>query len=327
MANYTYTVPDKYANKTIRDIHGDLLNSGLGTGFGSLGTISSFLGIPENQRLQAGQTLTANIPDQYVGSSSEWTGLNTAFQPYVKPSAPAPVTAPVQTPQAFQQEERDRLGEFTDKLGGVDEQLESVRQALGIPQAYQTFSKAGDTARDIAARVEDLPGVLTESARGKDISANQLERMIASQIGELQPSLTGAARGLESSQAGLSNLLSQYGVETANIFTPLEIESGLLGQSISEEFGLFKTQITAALDRELEQMRQTGATDRANIERATRLAEIEQANDEGAFVDLGDRYALVTPFSGQELSSFSKGLAPKLTTLSDEQSGGTWKLT
>lgn len=302
---FFYKVPETFSGKTLAQIGDE-------RGFGNLQGVSSLLGISNAEPLTAGKTFeVAPPPGVDPAGSSEFQVLRNIFEAGLSPE------------ERFQQEQRERLGEFTGRLGEVPDQLAAVRQALRLPEAFETFGQAGTQARELGYLVEDLPQSVQQALSGQGVTAGQIKGRTSAEIQNLQPALTAASRTLESSQAGLSNLLNQYQTETANIFTPLEIEAGLLGDNIAQEFGLFKQKIGADLQRELAQLQETGATDRANIERAIRLAEIEAASEQGEFRDLGDRIALINPFTGQEISSFDKGLAPKrVGTLTEQNPGG-----
>src|SRR3990167_2137673 len=248
-------------------------------------------------------------PGQMARYEREYQGI---ISPGASTSAPASI-------QGFQEEERGRLAEFTGRLGKVPAELEAVRTAVGLPGAYATYGMAGETARKVAQGIQDIPGRVTEAAMGRDVSAWQLERMVAAKTLEAQPTLTEASRGLEAAGAGLQNIISQYGVEAANIFKPYEIEAGLLGDSMKSEFDLLKTQIDADLTREIENLRSKTSITTAELNRATELARVEQATKEGNVVDLGDRYG-VFDYYGNLLKEIRKG---KLTTLG--AGGNEWE--
>ena len=232
--------------------------------------------------------------------------------------APTPAPTPVQPAQDFQKEQRERQDTFFGKLKEVPEQLEAVRNAIGLPQAFESARGFGTAAREIGYQVEDKPDIIRqaiEQGAGGELTAGQIKARTASDVASFLrdslPALRESARGLEAAQQLVSSLANQYQVESSQIFTPLSIEAGLLGESMAQEYGLFKQQIDANLQRELAQLQETGATDRANIQRAIELAKMEQAANEGVVLNLGDRAALVNPTTGEEIKSFALGLAPK----------------
>ena len=231
--------------------------------------------------------------------------------------APTPKPAPVQPVQDFQADQRARQGEFFGRLQAVPEQLEAVRNAIGLPEAFEKARSAGDFASWMGYQVEDQPDIIRqaiEQGAGGELTSSQIKARSASDIANwiqtITPGLRESARGLEKAQALVSSLVSQYQVDREDIFTPLQIEAGLLGESMIQEYGLFKQQIDANLQRELAQLQETGATDRANIQRAIELAKMEQSANEGVVLNLQDRAVLVNPTTGEEIKSFALGLAP-----------------
>lgn len=296
-----FRVPEQFVGKSLSQLAQE------GAQLGRADVLGGFLGIDPSTPFQAGQSFNiGNIPGVDPSGSAELGFITQSFTPEA---------------QAVQQEQRERLGEFTGRLQQVPTQLEAVRQSLGIPQAFETFGAAGQQARDIAGQLRNLPSVQRQATQGFDVSANQLARIIAEQTKQLQPAAETATRGLEASQAGLQNLLTEFASQTEQVFTPFQIEAGLLGDSIAQEFSVFKTQIAADLDKELAQLASQTQLSIADLNRASRLAEIEAASEQGEFRDLGDRLSLINPFTGQEIQSFSKGLAPIRGGVSNPQLG------
>lgn len=280
-----FEVPLEFEGKSLKQIRDE----------GNLAFRPDLLGFDENIPLTAGQTLSFRDDP----GSSEFQFLQSKF---------APVGTAAAT--AFQTEQRVRSDEFIGRIQDIPETLEAARQASGVPGAQALFSEAGQGARDIAGRIRDIPGVQAQAARGFDVTQNQLERIIAQKLIDIQPSAETASRTLESATAGLSEALGDFTARTQGVFSVFELESGVLGESAAQAFGLFKTQISNDLDRELEQMRQTGATDRANIDRAIKLAQLEAASEQGEFRSLGDRVELINPATGEIIETFQIGLAP-----------------
>jgi len=143
-----------------------------------------------------------------------------------------------------------------------------------------------------------MPQAVQQALSGRGVSAGQITGRSAAEIRGLQPALTAASRGLESAGSTLQGLLSQYQTEKADIFTPLQIEGTLISAQSANEYDLMKTQITSALNREITQMQETGATDRANIARAVEMAKLEDKYGGISFQDLGTQLGI---FKGTEL--------------------------
>lgn len=94
MASY-YQVPETLAGKNLRDLASQYnFNPGV---------LSGFLGIGETQPLTSGQTVTANLPQQYVGNSSEYQALGNMFQPGMSPGQQAGQTAQSQLQSSINQ--------------------------------------------------------------------------------------------------------------------------------------------------------------------------------------------------------------------------------
>lgn len=220
---------------------------------------------------------------------------------------------------AFAAQQAAKVDEFRGRLQDIPTSLEAVRQEMGIPEAFQTFGELGEQARGVANVVRDLPQSVQQALAGQGVSAGQIAGRQSAELQALQPTIESVTRGLEAGGAGLQNLLQEFSSRTQATFAPFEIEAGVLGDQIAQEFSLFKTNIQANLDRELAYLSRQTELDLADIEKAIRLAEAEQAASEGVFRDLGDRIALINPFTGDEITSFTKGLSP---TRGSSGSGG-----
>lgn len=274
---------------------------------GDIGTLGNILGISGSTPLTEGQQLITNdLPGINPSGSGEYQLLNKYFTPES--------TYQQNQQDAFTAKQEAKVGAFTDKLNAVPEQLQAVQQALGIPEAYQTYGAAGQEARNVANMVSNIRPTQEITAKQVGISAPNLEKRIAAKTSELQPTLTAASQGLESAGSTLTGLLGQYQTETSNIFTPLQIEAGLLGDTMAQEFDLFKTNIQSSLDRELAQLSSKTSLTIADLNRANDLAKTEAAASQGSFQDLGDRVVLIDPTTGKEIASFNKGKLGSLDT-------------
>ncbi|MHC4453224.1 MAG: hypothetical protein ACYSWS_00835 [Planctomycetota bacterium] len=314
-----FKVPEKYGGMSVRDIHNQLLRSGLGTGVGDLGTFAKFLGVSETEPLQTGRTFgTTGFAPQYIGTSSEWKGLTRAFDPTTSPEE----TRKKAAAEAFQEAQRKKTEEFTGRLQEIPTQLAAIRKALGLPELYQTQADVQGEARRQALESIGLPGKVegetTQAAMGKDVSAGQLKRMIGSRFSEarksLEPAAAITAMKLGDVGSALQSAVGQYGVETGLIFKPLEIEAGILGAQSAQEFDLYKSTMKNELDLELqklqnasamdiERLRQSGALDQLN-----KTAEIEDKYAGISFQNLGDVMGI---YKGTEkIGEESFGLKP-----------------
>lgn len=206
-------------------------------------------------------------------------------------------------------EQRARTDEFTTRVQGIPAALRAVEEEVGLPGARATYQSAGEASRDIAGQIRDVAPTQRVIAKQVGISAPRLALRTAAETTKLAPGLETATRGLEEAQAGLSGVLGNFQTRAENILAPFQIEAGILGDSVKNEFDLFKTTTRNSLDREIALLQESGLNDRAALDRASKLAEAEKASLEGKFQDLGDRVVLVNN-SGQIIQSFLKGLAP-----------------
>ncbi len=209
-------------------------------------------------------------------------------------------------------ETRAREGEFLGRVRGIPEAMRGLETELGLPQARETFQAAGQGVRTIAGQIRDVAPTQQTIAKQVGISAPRLQQRIGAETAKLQPSAETATRSLESAQAGLSGLLGAFQTRAENVLAPYQIEAGMLGDSVKNEFDLYKTNLKNNLDRELATLQEKGLSDRAALDRASKLAELERAASQGSFQDLGDRVVLVDPSTGREIQSFGKG---KLATV------------
>ncbi len=277
MAQY-FTVPEEYSGKTINQLGG----MGVFGGRGDL--LAQALGINTTTPLQAGKTY------QYYYEGGQPSG----FRP-VEPGSLheqflqkyAGISPEEQQAKTFQEEQRARLGEYTGRLQQVPTELEAVRQAMGIPQAFETYGAAGQEARDIASRVSGVTPTQEAIAKQVGISAPRLQQRIAAKTAELAPGIESATAGLEAAGSGLENLLTEFSSRTQAAFAPYEIEANLLSASSAQEFDLFKTQMSNELSRELAQLSRQTTLDLNSLERAKQLAELEAKYEPISFQNLG----------------------------------------
>ena len=205
-----------------------------------------------------------------------------------------------------QQKNKVREDEFLGRVQGIPDALSALRTEIGIPQAEQTFIEAGQTVQNVSGQIRDIAPRQGIIAKQVGISAPRLAQRTAAETARLQPTVESASRGLESAQLGLSGLLGEFATSSQNIISPFEIESGFLGESIKNSVDIWKAQLSADLDRELENIKQTGLNDRASLDRANELAKSQLALTSGSFTDLGNRVALIDPTTGREVANSPK---------------------
>lgn len=209
------------------------------------------------------------------------------------------------------QETRARENEFLGRVQGIPNALRGLETELGLPEARATYQSAGQGVRDVSSALRNIVPTQQTISKQVGISAPRLQQRIGAETAKLQPSVESATRGLEEAQAGLSGLLGAFQTRAENVIAPFQIEAGVMGESIKNQFDLFKTQVSNNLQRELALIQEKGLNDRAALDRANELAKIEkQLNNKSlTFQDLGNRVIAIDN-SGREVTSFVKGLAP-----------------
>ncbi|HEC65057.1 MAG TPA: hypothetical protein ENI23_07180 [bacterium] len=213
--------------------------------------------------------------------------------------------------QKFAQEQRGRTGEFLGRFRtGLTEATQGISQELGLPQLRQQTLGAGQTARQVSQQVRDIPIAQQTIAKQVGISAPRLAQRTAAETAKLSPALETAQRGLQEATSAQQFGEEEFGRRIGQFLQPFQIEAGILGDSVKQEFDLFKGNVKSDLDRELAQLTSKTSLSIADIQNATKLAEIEKATQSGSFTDLGNRVALIDPTTGQELASFNKGKSP-----------------
>jgi hypothetical protein len=252
------------------------------------------------------------IPDNqlsgYIGSGAFQTALSSAKSKVAAEQAKQQQEA---KQKAFAAEQAAKQGAFINKLTtGLTSAQEAASAELGLPGLRESAFGAGQQARGIQAAAEAIPGTQQTIAKQVGISAPRLQQRVGREYERLQPAISSAGRTLEEANRALQYGTEEYGRRLEQFLTPLQIEAGFLGDQVKNEFDLFKNQINNDLTMAIARLQEKGLGDRAALEQAQRLAEIEKAATSGAFTDLGDKVALINPQTGEMIQSFLKGLAP-----------------
>ena len=240
---------------------------------------------------------------------TKYERLNREWEQQQRTAAPSPaaISGPSPAITAFTQEKRERGQEFIGRFKTeFPAALGAIETELGLPQLRERAFTTGELVRGAPQRQ-------TLATAGFDVTQSQLDRLIAADIAKLSPEAIGAGQQVQFGEA-------EFGRRAERAIKPFEVEAGFLGEEFKNEFDLFKTQIQGDLDDRLERIKIEGTSDLENLKQANLLAQIEQAAKIGSFTDLGDRYALINPFTGEEIQSFKKGIPPKIGTI------GTWEL-
>lgn len=203
-------------------------------------------------------------------------------------------------------EEQDFLGRFKTEFPTV---LSGIEQDLNLPGLRETAFTSSEQLRTAPERTE-------KAALGFDVSANQLARQQASETARLAPI---AQTAVQQAQFGEE----EFGRRAQREMVPYQTEIDMMKDRFARETTGFNLDSENELNLLLAKMQQSGQLQIAEMQRATQLAQIEAQTKDIASnlspIDLGNRIALINPATGQEISSFSKGLTPSrgVGTLAD----------
>lgn len=211
---------------------------------------------------------------------------------------------------------RAREDAFLGRVQGIPDALRGIENEVGLPGARATYQSAGEGVRDVSATLRAVPGTQQTIAKQVGISAPRLQQRIGAETAKLQPVVESTTRGLEEAQAGLAGTLSNFQTRAENVLAPFQIEAGILGESVKNQFELFKSNTKNALDREIAMLQESGLNDRAALQRANELAKQEAAIEKGSFQDLGDRVIFADQL-GNILQTYNKGKLASLGSTAD----------
>jgi len=241
-------------------------------------------------------------PTQRVRYEKEYEGILHPGQPAPAVSAPVIDTQKQEREalnQKLREEEQGFLTKFRTEYPTV---LSSLESTLGLPQLRET---AFGAVQDI----KGLPEEIRVASQGRDVSANQLNRMISARSAERLPEVNDLLAALQFKE-------EEYGRQAQRAMTPYETEIGFMKDRASRESTGFSQDSQRELDLLLTQIQEEGATNRATLDRATQLAQLEQQKYEYESslreINLGNKVILVDS-KGNMISSFP---AAKLSTLS-----------
>lgn len=194
-------------------------------------------------------------------------------------------------------EEQEFLGRFRTEFPQI---LTGIEEELGLPGLRGRARGLTDVLRETPERVE-------VGARGFDVTANQLARMVAAETGELSPEVSEAIRQAQFGE-------EEFGRRAARELAPFETEAQFMTDRLSREATGFGIEQQGRLNILLQKMQTEGTLAVAEMQEATKLAGLEQSKtefEEGlTSIDLGDRVAFFDR-TGNLVSSVPKGAAPK----------------
>ena len=180
--------------------------------------------------------------------------------------------------------------------------LSSLESTLGLPGLRETAFGA-------VQGIKAMPEEIRVASMGRDVSANQLNRMISARSAERLPEVNDLLAALQFKE-------EEFGRQAGRAMTPYETEIGFMKDRASREATGFSQDAQRELDLLLTQIREEGATNRATLDRAVQLAQLEQSKYEYESsireINLGNKVILVDS-KGNTVSSFP---AARLSTLS-----------
>lgn len=241
------------------------------------------------------------------------------------PSAPSTLSAPSGPSAADRTAFNERASQTTSDFLGrfktdFPQVLTGLETQLGLPGLRETATSSVGALGDIANIVKSTPGRTTQAAKGFDVSASQLERQIAAETAKLQPTYQEATSAAQQALTAAQLGEQAFGTRAELALKPFETEIGMLKDQLSREATGFNIDVQGRLDTLLEQIQQEGATNIANIEAASDLAQLEADKDQYEStintVDLGNRVVLLDK-DGNQVGSFAKGKLPTSGSGSD----------
>lgn len=140
-------------------------------------------------------------------------------------------------------ENQDYLGRYRNALAGQ----ESTSAAAGRISGEIGLDKARGATTALNTQINNLPGVLKTASAGKDINANQLQRLTAARIAPIQATYANASALQGRLESELGTRLGYQTTDNNRALLPFQTEQSLLQSSQGNETGLF----TAANQAEL----------------------------------------------------------------------------
>ena len=182
-----------------------------------------------------------------------------------------------QQTEQFNLAQRARESDFLTRFKtSIPEARTAIESELGLPGLRTNALQAGETARNVQGQFGAIAPTQQTIAKQVGISAPRLQQRISSKTAELAPALSAAASGLSGANDALALGTQTYGTRMGETLKPLETEAGMLSDSLAREFTGFTQNLQSELSMSLERIKQTGARDVAEIQKATKLAEMEQ---------------------------------------------------
>jgi hypothetical protein len=163
---------------------------------------------------------------------------------YTDPTIAAQKAAGTQLMAGQKAETAGLLGRYTGAIGG-QETMSALAARLGQEQGLPTLrinsNRLNDTLRNI-------PSVVTNAARGNEVSQNQADRMISNQQQKISPFAQEATRQTQNAQDTVNTQMGYEQADQAKALMPYTMEQSLASERWARETTMFTTQNQNELD-------------------------------------------------------------------------------
>lgn len=145
-------------------------------------------------------------------------------------------------------ENQDYLSRYRNALAGQETQTAASQRLTG----ELGLDKARGAASTLNTTINNMPGVLKEASRGRDINANQLQRLTGARLAPLQSQYANASALQSSLEGQLSQRLGLELNDQNKALQPFGVEQSMMQSTQGNEVGMF----TAANQNELNAINQ-----------------------------------------------------------------------
>lgn len=191
---------------------------------------------------------------------------------YTDPTIAAQKTAGTNLLAGQKNESQDFLGRYTGAIGG-QETMSALANRLGTEQGLPGLRT---NAANLNRTVLNIPNVVTNSARGNEVSQNQADRMIGYQQQKLSPLAQEATRQQQAAEGLVSEQMGYAQADQAKQLLPYAMEQNLLTDRLARETSMFTTQNQNELDALMAKMSSGVTLTEGEANRANALAVAEK---------------------------------------------------
>lgn len=188
----------------------------------------------------------------------------------------------------------DFLGRYKTAIAGqtpYSALQERAENEYGVPQLQKT-------ATTVQNAFNAIPGTYTSGAKGYDVNANQLSKIIGTKTSEMAPAV-------QASNTALSNATTAAGARTAQGIAqqekelrPYASEQSMLGDALARESTGFTTEMEAKLNGYLDKMKQGIALSTTEYQEAQAYARAKLSYD-------ASKYTADKKYEGDRLMALS----------------------